>query len=78
MQDYHGSWETVTGVNAPLFSSDSNSVSNTIEYYISKGMPANKIILGIGLYGRSWTLNSPSSNGIGSPANAPGTAGRVL
>lgn len=67
----------MTGANAPLYSTDSLSVSNTIDYYIKLGMPPEKIILGMGAYGRSWTLNSAASNGMGSPANAPGLPGPV-
>lgn len=41
-------------------------------------MPSDKIMLGMASYGRSWTLNSPESNGMGSPADAPGKPGPVI
>lgn len=71
----------MTGANAPLYPTTNGdqtlSVSWTVDYYISKGMPSEKIVLGLASYGRSWTLNSASSNGMGSPANAPGLPGKV-
>ncbi|XP_046455827.1 acidic mammalian chitinase-like [Daphnia pulex] len=81
--DYHGSWETYTGLNAPLYAnpsveSGSNLLLNvnwTVNYWISNGAPASKIILGMGLYGRGFTLASPTQNGFYAYAPQPITAG---
>lgn len=40
-------------------------------------MPREKIVLGLSAYGRSWTLNSPLSYNMGSPAYSPGNPGKV-
>uniref|UniRef100_A0AAR2JA12 chitinase n=1 Tax=Pygocentrus nattereri TaxID=42514 RepID=A0AAR2JA12_PYGNA len=81
--DYHGSWEKVTGHNSPLFknSGDSGShiyhniVSNaTVSYWISKGAPAERLLLGFPTYGRTFRLTTSATN-LGAPANGPADAG---
>lgn len=80
--DLHGSWEKQTGHNAPLYARDDEpesdkilNVDYAIKYWISKGADSKKIILGMGLYGRSFTLGNPSNTGLGAPATGPGSAG---
>ena len=52
-------------------------IQQTLDYYINEGgVPPAKLTLGLGVYGRSWTLNNPANNGVGAPANAPGQTGR--
>uniref|UniRef100_A0A2C9K291 GH18 domain-containing protein n=1 Tax=Biomphalaria glabrata TaxID=6526 RepID=A0A2C9K291_BIOGL len=73
--DYHGSWQKTTGLNAPMFSNDGLDVHSTISWYTNNGLRADKIFLGIALYGRTWTLADPSLNGVGAPAVDSGIAG---
>ncbi|XP_055379611.1 chitinase-3-like protein 1 [Condylostylus longicornis] len=68
--DYHGSWEAVTGHNAPFSCYDA-----TVNNWIANGASPSKLILGIPVYGRTWSLSNPNSNAVGSPANGPGMAG---
>ncbi|XP_062997962.1 chitotriosidase-1-like [Elgaria multicarinata webbii] len=69
--DFHGSWEKFTGHVSPLYP----DTDNTVKYWKSKGAPAEKIILGIPAYGRTFTLSS-SQTGVNAPASGPGTAGQ--
>lgn len=47
-----------------------------LDYFIGEqGVPAEKVSLGLGLYGRSWTLDSPDNSGLGAPAGAAGAPG---
>jgi len=78
--DYFGAWDKKTGYNAPLFaprgdSSDSGkyfNVNYTVNYWLSQGAPASKLVLGMPFYGRTFTLDQADSNKLTSPAgNGP-------
>ncbi|XP_070186220.1 chitotriosidase-1-like isoform X2 [Littorina saxatilis] len=80
--DLHGAWETVTGHNSPLYArSDETGEDRDLnmdfaaQYWVQKGTPREKLIVGMGLYGRSFTLASPDNNGVGAPAPKGGVAG---
>ncbi|XP_048205920.1 chitinase-3-like protein 2 [Perognathus longimembris pacificus] len=83
--DFHGPWEKplVTGHNSPLRkgkldrgSSSYYNVEYAVGYWIHKGMPAEKVIMGIPTYGHSFTLASADTT-LGSPASGPGAAGPI-
>ncbi|CAL1299588.1 unnamed protein product [Larinioides sclopetarius] len=80
--DYHGGWESFTGHNAPLYARPDDNKENqmlnlnfSINYWISKGAPREKLILGMGLYGRSFTLQRAEVNGFNASAPQKGRAG---
>ncbi|KAJ7333003.1 hypothetical protein JRQ81_015183 [Phrynocephalus forsythii] len=68
--DFHGAWEKVTGHVSPLYP----DTDNAVKYWISKGARADKLVLGIPLYGKTFTLSS-SQTGVNAPASGAGTAG---
>ncbi|XP_055388042.1 probable chitinase 10 [Condylostylus longicornis] len=72
--DYHGSWESVTGMNAPLTGppGDQLNIVATVNYYLSKGAPANKLVVGIPFYGRTFFLITSNTN-VGAPSSGGDT-----
>jgi len=77
--DMHGGWDGMTGHQAPLVETGTDaynyplSASWAVDYWIDHGCPPEKLVLGIGTYGRSFTLTS-SATGFNAPATT-GTAG---
>jgi chitinase len=85
VKDLHGSWENITGINSPLKSrvgeSDEDSYLNIysiVNYWLSKGLPKNKLIVGLATYGRTFTLKDDTSYGLGASAIGPGKKGQVI
>ena len=84
--DYHTAFEPTTNHHAPLKArSDVKewddeytlNVDWTVNYYLQKGAPANKLILGIPTYGRSYTLTSADDTDLDAPADGPGEQGEA-
>ncbi|ETN57952.1 brain chitinase and chia [Anopheles darlingi] len=81
--DFNGAWNDFTGHNAPLFAgpSDQNdfqrmlNVEHSVNYWLGQGAPANKLVLGVPTYGRSFTLANPQDNGLRAPSVGPGNEG---
>jgi chitinase len=78
--DYFGAW-AAGGPTAPHSPLTSYSGIPTAGFYAdaaiqklkSKGVPANKLLLGIGFYGRGWTGVTQSAPGGSASGPAPGT-----
>lgn len=72
--DFTGSWDTNTGHQANLYKSPSNpaatpfSADEAVNAYIAGGVPASKLVLGMPIYGRSFT----NTNGPGQPFSGIG------
>ena len=86
--DFHGAWESKTNHHSALFNSPRDpstgdqrfyNSNDAIEAFISRGVPASKLNLGIGFYGRGWTgVANGGSNGLyqtGSAASGTYEAG---
>lgn len=63
--DYHGTWDGKTGHIAPLYHNPDEhtkylNVNFSISYWLKKGIPPNKLIMGIATYGQSYTLSRKS------------------
>ncbi|XP_069862383.1 acidic mammalian chitinase isoform X2 [Dipodomys merriami] len=80
--DFHGSWESYTGENSPLYKYPTETGSNAylnvdsaMKYWKDNGAPVEKLIVGFPAYGHTFTLSNPSNTGIGAPASGAGPAG---
>ncbi|VDO42118.1 unnamed protein product [Onchocerca flexuosa] len=76
--DFHSSWEDNVDLHAKLCPTEGEpsgiDIFNTefaANYWVSKGMPKQKIIIGIPTYGRGWTLRNPSETTIGAEGIGP-------
>uniref|UniRef100_A0A3B4DQM6 Acidic mammalian chitinase n=1 Tax=Pygocentrus nattereri TaxID=42514 RepID=A0A3B4DQM6_PYGNA len=80
--DFHGSWETQTGENSPLYQGPADqgsyiyfNVDYAMNYWKSNGAPAEKLLVGFPTYGHTFMLASSSETGVGAPTRGPGPAG---
>ncbi len=67
--DFYNGWHKVTGHHSNFMPSarpelDQNSIVNAVDLHIKAGVPANKINLGIPLYGRKWEGVTPSGDNV--------------
>ncbi len=58
--DFAGPWSQRTGLNAPM-----SSISSSVQAYLDSGVPAEKLVLGIPLYGYRYQGVSGGSQGVG-------------
>jgi chitinase len=64
--DIHGTWESRTGFNAPLYKDPASGaydigVHDAVQQYLSAGVPADKLVMGVPFYGYKYT-NVPDVN----------------
>ncbi|WP_435870119.1 glycosyl hydrolase family 18 protein [Eleftheria terrae] len=71
--DFHGAWETPTNFHSPLYGSPADpstgdakfyNTNDALQAFLDKGVPARKLHLGIGFYGRGWTNVPNVNNGL--------------
>ncbi|WP_157669637.1 glycoside hydrolase family 18 protein [Chitinibacter sp. GC72] len=70
--DFTGPWSGTTGHHAVLNggAKDRVSVDGSVDDYLARGIPANKLILGVPFYGYGWKVNSLENNGLYQPSLA--------
>ncbi len=68
--DFHGTWESTTNFNAPLFRTIKDpadaglNVDAAVQRYVTAGVPADKLVLGVPFYGRGWSGVSETDQGL--------------
>lgn len=69
--DYAGSWESLTNHAAPLFDSSRDpdfgqqlDINDTVTAYLRAGVPAQKFVMGVPLYGAGWSGVPPANHGL--------------
>ncbi|MGG1678415.1 glycosyl hydrolase family 18 protein [Neobacillus sp. NRS-1170] len=67
--DVHGAWDSLTGFNAPLYASSAEttpgpSVSQAVQIFLDKGVPANKLVMGVPFYGNEYKGVNNANNGL--------------
>lgn len=50
----------------------------SIDAWIDLGAPAEKLVLGLAMYGRTFTLKTKKQNGINAPATDAGASGNKI
>nr|WP_263326359.1 glycosyl hydrolase family 18 protein [Neobacillus sp. Marseille-Q6967] len=78
--DIHGSWDTLTGMNAPMYRDPESrfysewSVQDAVQTYLNNGVPGNKIVMGIPFYGRVYNQVSNVNLGLYQPFYGGGSS----
>ena len=75
--DLHGSWDSPTDqIGSNVFAhTNMTEITSALDLLWRNDVPANKVNLGIGFYGRSYTLSDPNCRTPGCPFTAAGKAG---
>jgi len=78
--DYHGQWDKKTGHVAPHYEHPDDefyyfNANFTMNYWIESGAPRKKLVMGMPLYGQSFTLNKVEDNKLNAPARGGGNQG---
>ncbi|WP_169307357.1 glycosyl hydrolase family 18 protein [Chitiniphilus eburneus] len=66
--DYTGTWHRTTGHNAPLRGPD-GGVATIIAALAARGVPGDRLVLGIDNQGNAWTGVPPANHGLGQPSS---------
>jgi chitinase len=78
--DYHGAWDPITNqqsaIDGPAGDPSTAEFSSqvTIDAYLSRGAPRDKVVMGVPFYSRGWTGVTNQNNGLFQPATGPAPA----
>ncbi|XP_071524963.1 chitotriosidase-1-like [Panulirus ornatus] len=80
--DFHGSWENFAHHHSPLYAHPMDNgtdrylnVDSAVMIWLDLGLPRDKLVLGMGLYGRTFTLADANQHSIYSTSYQAGQAG---
>lgn len=66
--DYAGGSDTISSHHTNLYASSNDtsqgSTDKSIKAFMAAGVPANKLVVGMGFYGKGWEMESPDNNGL--------------
>ena len=81
--DFHGKWEKKTGHNCPLYPHRNDrkgqrylNMAFAARYWLKLGAKPEKLIIGVPVYGRTFTLSDRNKIDVGSPAPEGGQPGK--
>lgn len=80
--DFHGAFDAHTGHNAPLYAREDDddltfNVAFGMNFWLDNGVPPEKLIMGLPLYGRSFELADASKHGVMESIVGPGQNGTL-
>lgn len=78
--DFHGAWggdqDSITNHHSALYAGKEGNqelnVNSAVQYYLEQGVPHNKLVVGMPLYGRSFGGVKSTSTGLFSSYSGPG------
>ncbi|XP_053671240.1 endochitinase-like [Anopheles nili] len=80
--DLRGSWNGFADVHSPMsnrpFDTDALkdlNVKGGVQHWLKNGCPARKIVLGVPLFGRTYTLENTDNHELAARVSGPGNAG---
>jgi len=66
--DYKGGNDTISGHHTNLYSSPDDvsdeSTDRSVKAFVAAGVPRNKLVVGLGFYGKAWQMQSGDNNGL--------------
>jgi chitinase len=75
--DLHGAWEPLTNHQSNLYTSTEDpaiprfSVDDTVRAYLTRGAPADELVIGVPFYSRGWTGVAARNRGLYQPSSGP-------
>lgn len=82
--DYNGSWDNVTGHNAGLHKGEGDekksrldcfTIDVDVEFWLRRGAPREKLVIGLPFYGRTFNLSNPDNSKVAAPSAGFGIKG---
>ena len=76
--DIHGIWDAnITDIGPHVYShTNISEIRDALNIFFKNGVPPDNLVLGIGAYGRTYTLKDPSCHHFGCEFSGPGNAGK--